>query len=444
MGTKIALENLLPVEGTQLFKYQILVDHLKFKEAKLVADSYLNSPTPYTDTLAAFNEKIGQPHQIALKKIASVLDSPDVRRGDTAAFERFALHVQSLVGLLKTLGTEGDVELRCGSHVVRLLSKLPPEQKAAFRRCTFKEPGVVPTLIDLAQWLQYESWCQDYDGQTSFKGPKEKQVSRSESHHGRRPVTILHGAKEIKENNTFTGGYRGKKGRTKPYCPFCENEEHLLSQCTQVRKLSREQLTEWMKANKRCWRCARSHQAAQCDLKRPCNLCQGKHLVVLHEVNDRSLGPITKEESCLVSSTTEILYVDRPPKDNRVLLKVVRVLLRHGSRTIATYAILEDGSERTMLLSAAAELGLQGTSEDLPLRTIRQDGETLHGSTVSFHISPAVQPKTIFLVSRAFTSPRLSLADQSYPVDRLRKRYAHLVGLPIKSFQNVRPLVLML
>ena len=87
---KIALENLLPLKGTELFKYQILVDHLKFEEPKLIADSYLNSPTPYTDTMSALNEKYGQPHQIALKKIASVLDSPDVRRGDTAAFERFA------------------------------------------------------------------------------------------------------------------------------------------------------------------------------------------------------------------------------------------------------------------------------------------------------------------------------------------------------------------
>lgn len=123
---KIALENLLPLEGTELFKYQILVDH-KFEEAKLITDSYLHSPTPYTDTMSALNEKYGQPHQIALKKIASVLDSPDVRRGDTAAFEWFSLQVQSLVGLLKTLGTEGDIELRCGSHVVRLLSKLSPE-----------------------------------------------------------------------------------------------------------------------------------------------------------------------------------------------------------------------------------------------------------------------------------------------------------------------------
>ena len=87
----MALENLLPADATELFKYQILTEHLKLEEASLVADSYLHSATPYSDTMAALDERFGQPHQVVLKKIASVMDSPDIRRGDTAAFERFAL-----------------------------------------------------------------------------------------------------------------------------------------------------------------------------------------------------------------------------------------------------------------------------------------------------------------------------------------------------------------
>ncbi len=126
---KLALTNLLPRD---VFKYQVLVDHLRLEEACLIADSYINSTKPYSDTMAALNEKFGQPHHVALKRIAVVMDSPEIRRGDTAAFERFALQVQSLVGMLKTLGPDGEVELRCGSHVARLLTKLPPELRAKF------------------------------------------------------------------------------------------------------------------------------------------------------------------------------------------------------------------------------------------------------------------------------------------------------------------------
>ena len=170
---KMALDNLLPADGSELFKYQILVDHLQLEDAKLMADSYLNSPTPYSDTMAALNGRFGEPHQIALSRIASAMDSPDIRRGDTVAFDRFALQIRSLVGMLQPLGPEGEAELNCGSHVARLLSKLPQEKRADFRRAMFQKPGAIHTLLDFSQWLQYESWCQDVGGQVEFKTKKE-------------------------------------------------------------------------------------------------------------------------------------------------------------------------------------------------------------------------------------------------------------------------------
>ncbi len=62
----------------------------------MIADAYLNSSIPFTDTMAVLHDKFGQPHQLALRKIASVLESPDIKRGDISAFQRFAITVQSL------------------------------------------------------------------------------------------------------------------------------------------------------------------------------------------------------------------------------------------------------------------------------------------------------------------------------------------------------------
>ncbi|RXN33659.1 guanine nucleotide-binding subunit alpha-12 isoform X2 [Labeo rohita] len=101
---KIALDNLLPPDSTEMFKYQVLVDHLKLDDACLTADSFLHSPTPNRDTMLALNERFGQPHQVALRRIATILDSPDISHNDPSAFEKFSLQVQSLVGLFKTLG----------------------------------------------------------------------------------------------------------------------------------------------------------------------------------------------------------------------------------------------------------------------------------------------------------------------------------------------------
>lgn len=76
-----------------------------------------------------------------------------------------------------------------------------------------------------------------------------------------------------------------------------------------------------------------------------------------------------------------MLYLDRPTEGCRVLLKVVKVCIHYGGRTLNTYTILDDGSERTMLLPDAAEkLGMQGPPEDLPLLTIRQEVQMLWGA----------------------------------------------------------------
>ncbi|KAL0170688.1 hypothetical protein M9458_035284, partial [Cirrhinus mrigala] len=76
-----------PADATELFKYKILVDHVKLEEPCLIADSFINSPSPYTDTIAALTEKFGQLHHVALKRIAAVMDSPEINRGDVADFE---------------------------------------------------------------------------------------------------------------------------------------------------------------------------------------------------------------------------------------------------------------------------------------------------------------------------------------------------------------------
>ncbi|KAI3374372.1 hypothetical protein L3Q82_006200 [Scortum barcoo] len=139
-------------------------------------------------------------------------------------------------------------------------------------------------------------------------------------------VTVLHGLGEPSGDVAAPKPSPGKKKPMgKAYCAYCQSAEHYVSQCSEVAKLSKEQLKEWIQVNKRCWRCARNHQAAQCTLKKPCSICQGKHLLALHEINlrpERSNKDLAgKEESCLTNSASDSLYLDRPGAGNRVMLK---------------------------------------------------------------------------------------------------------------------------
>lgn len=442
---KIALDNILPHDATERFKYQILSEHLKFEEALLIADSYSHSRYPYTHTMRSLTEHYGQPHQLSLRRIAELMDGPSISSGDTRAFRKFALRVRALVGMLDQQGEKGDIELKCGSHVARLMSKLPHDFKANFRRYVNPLRNPIPTLLDFSAWLEFELQVQVTDTKLSHGEVKDRASQRKEVRREHRPTprptTVLLSADEPPRTSAAAAATEPQVTEPvkKVYCQYCDNNQHYLNQCTNFTQLTKELKTTWIKSNRRCWRCGRKHQAAQCKLKATCQTCKGKHLTALHDINSKS----TSERNTAVASETQTLYLDRPAGGSKVLLKINKVLLRHGKHSLMTYAILDDGSERTILLhDAAQQLGLGGQPEDLVLRTVRNDTQTLHGARVSFTVSPAVQPSKRFKIQGAFTAEHLGLAKHSHPVAALQMKYSHLRGLPLQALDQVHPLLL--
>lgn len=159
-----------------------------------------------------------------------------------------------------------------------------------------------------------------------------------------------------------------------------------------------------------------------------CKTCNQRHLLVLHKLNDRSAKNVQASEAS--SATTDsgtarvgekVLYIDTPLGGCKVLLKISKVLLRNGDLVLESYAVLDDGSERTILLSTAAEqLGLKGQPKELPLRTVRQNLHVLQGEAVSFSISPTSEPRLILKINQVFTAETLGLAEHTRPVNALK------------------------
>ncbi|XP_057695374.1 uncharacterized protein LOC130917729 [Corythoichthys intestinalis] len=449
---KVALDNLLPRDATEQFKYQILLDHLKLEEALLLADSYCSSCYPYSDTMNALNEQYGQPHQLALKRIAEFMDEPNIRSGDTKAFRKFALKVRALVGMLFQLGDLGQTELKCGSHVSRILTKLPHHLRADFKRHVNPLRTPIPTLLHLSDWLEYEVRVHEDILQFSNKSSRDRPFTRKEQPRETQPKgSFVFHSSELKQAEMRPSKHESKENTKEPtkFCPFCNTTQHFLNQCTNFKILTKDQIDNWIRSNKRCWRCGREHLSSQCTLKARCKKCKGKHLEVLHENNaiqDHSPTtsiPVGNDNTGIMCSTVETLYVDKPTSSNKVLLKVIRVILKNGNTALDTYAVLDDGSERTILLHEAFQaLGLHESPEDLHLRTVRQDVCIVHGSSVSFTLSSATNPSQNYEIRNAFTAKKLALGSHSYPIDTLRRKYLHLKDLPIPAIDQAQPLLL--
>ena len=125
------------------------------------------------------------------------------------------------------------------------------------------------------------------------------------------------------------------------------------------------------------------------------------------------------------------------------MLKVVKVLLHNQDRVLETYAVLDDGSERSIILpNAVQRLNLTLQPETLTLRTVHQDMVQLHGASVAFYVSSLPKPEEKYHMRQAFTADNLGLAEHSYPVRILQRRYKHLRPLPLPPVDHAQPLLL--
>lgn len=334
-------------------------------------------------------------------------------------------------------------ELRCSSHVDTLLGKLPGNYRDSFAKFCIKR-GIIRsgsdqtyTLPDLAEWLDMKVQVLQVSRRAAESNPAEcSRITQRENKAGKsqwvKPASVYFSSDSTTVKHQQTSPQRqrtclqpaskkdqptGKRReRFKPYCPYCTTtQDHYLNGCPDFERITTEEKAAWIKDKGKCWRCGRGHSPESCTLKKLCSTCNKQHLLILHEVvaQDPQLNILT------VSTPTNAVHLDHASHSGRVMLKVVPVLLRHGKRTLNTHAVLDDGSERTVILAAAVKhLGLCGEVESLKLKTIRQDVLKLQGMAVSFEVSANTQPSAYHSISQAFTATELQLAEQSCPGDK--------------------------
>lgn len=54
---------------------------------------------------------------VSSNELGAILNAPSLKFGDSEGFDAFALSIQSLVGMLRSLEGQNGYELKCGSHV---------------------------------------------------------------------------------------------------------------------------------------------------------------------------------------------------------------------------------------------------------------------------------------------------------------------------------------
>lgn len=182
---KMALDHLLQPhpELSEHYKYRVLMEQLILDEARLIAQAYRHYPQPYTMAMQALQRQYGQPHQLAQSEISAILNAPDVKPGDSKAFQSFVLNVDLLVGMLKALEGPNRMEITSTGHVDKLLSKLPRYSRDNFvdhlqAHGRFQTNSLNPyNLRDLAEWSKFKAEAQRLSSKMVQCHQAEKQAA---------------------------------------------------------------------------------------------------------------------------------------------------------------------------------------------------------------------------------------------------------------------------
>lgn len=130
-------------------------------------------------------QQYGQPHQLAQHEIAPILNSPDLKAGDSKAFQSFVLSVDLLVGILTSLEVPNRMEVMSTVHVDdQLLSKLFKQSRDGFVEHP-QARGLLNTnsltsynLQELSDWLRVKAKAQRLSARMAqhykITGPKVK------------------------------------------------------------------------------------------------------------------------------------------------------------------------------------------------------------------------------------------------------------------------------
>ncbi|XP_062715374.1 uncharacterized protein LOC134291519 [Aedes albopictus] len=376
--------------------------------------------------------------QAIVRKIRS-LPSPSIEKLDTVI--QFALSVENLVATVEACEI-GDFMYNVSLRY-ELVERLPPTLKLDWARFSRDQPN--PNLQDFSSWLRFVA--EDASAVSiSIDGDHRAKTAKKDG------FLNLH-SEDSQQQQLEKPSIVSVSSKPSPSeefvkeCVGCKGSCLTLAKCKRFMELSYDSKWAVVREFNVCRKCLRRH-GGPCKQKKECgtNGCSYLHHPLLHNADRHpaaaSQDPIRSTETQRNQTTNTSCNIHQGQSE--VLFRIVPVLLYGPSKVIRTYAFLDEGSELTLMeQSLADELGAQGPQNSLCLRwTGGTNRIEALSQKVNFQISSVTNPFKKFRLGEVHTVANLQLRPQTMLVDVMQEKYQYLKGLPVESYQDVSPRLL--
>jgi hypothetical protein len=316
---------------------------------------------------------------------------------DSSEIGSFCTQVSQLVQMFSTMGYESD--LTSIGLLSDLVGKLPLSMRESWGGFVVRFGKRLPTVELFHEWLLKKEEALRYGG--GLVGVSKIAENRTKNRKQGEGIGPVH-KPTVRHSTLFTpsqnkkGNEIGNKGepelnpggdRSSVSCYFCE-QNHCLRDCSQFIKKCPEDRLMWFKSERRCFLCCRkNHVTRLCRSRMRCTEsgCDKRHCALLHHAFPSDsrfhLGGTTARVGVMGHNST--IYLQILP---------VRIHSPNG-RIVETYAILDPGSQATLIQSSfAKDLGLNGPISSLTIGGIHNNKTNQQAKNVSFCLSNPSDP----------------------------------------------------
>ncbi|XP_058449233.1 uncharacterized protein LOC131429200 [Malaya genurostris] len=410
--------------------------------------SCLMHPSNVKSVLATLRMLFGQPEAVVNSLVSKINLLPMMEENSLETIVDFAINIKNFCAIVDACGLEE--YLYNVSLLHQLVSKLSPTIRLDWARYRQTLPSV--NLASFGNWIY--SLAEAASTVTILPIIQAPKLTKIEplGTKKRSAFTNVHAetqhdlvSSSQPKNLTFV------KPPAIDICLICKGTCRTAEKCKQFLDLSRDSRWAVVREFGLCRRCLHQHSGG-CKTK-PCgkNGCEFKHHALLH--NDQKDAVATENQSKSTSSAS--LSQSEPSNGPRscnahaidgagVFFRYLPVILHGNNRSVATYAFFDDGSELTLLdQELADELSLEGDVQPLCLRwTGGAQRNENKSRIVNLEVAGIRRNSKKFRLNTVRTVDKLLLPLQTLDFERLAKTYPHLRGLPIASYCDAQPRIL--
>ena len=217
------------------------------------------------------------------------------------------------------------------------------------------------------------------------------------------------------------------------------HKSHKVPDCQTLKNISATERRETVKLKGLCFNClSNTHQISNCKSKVKCKIkeCGKKHNTILHNVSYKP--PSTNADSTADNKNKQQQERQQNQQDQRVInshsrttskhlfLQVLPVTLKHSNKTVTVDALLNSGSDTTIISENVAQyLGLQGEERQVEIKSALS--KTVHFNTkiVSYEIVTNNGSSNANI--NAYTASHLEVPTVKYDANEIKNQ--HLRGI---------------